>query len=476
LYLFIYVCVILLFIPLRVPNMRIVRSRNKQAYPHFYLRDKNIASKPGRDNKSTTPILFYYTYNKKHRLRLKYSTGLFIQPKLWDESKERVKASVLVDHDEMNQRLDLISQSAKAIAKDNPNINIVRFRNELDDIIGKSYVEVEDKETYDFFSWTKKFICEQSKRLDISPLTIKKYWAEYNKFKQFNEEERKDRLLFFDDIDLKLIGEYRTYLYSPPRNSSQNTVNKTLEVLAKFLKSATKETFINNNGEKVPVSTNKIYEDDEYRIKRVKTSKTILTFDQLLQLYHFDFSENKTLSHVRYLFLIMAFSGLRISDLMSLSKNSIIENADGTLMLHVFLKKGKEKKEDTEVYIPVIPELKEIFEIYNYNIPNKISQQKINMYVKEVCKLAGFNEMVEMKISTGGTTKTEFKPLYETISNHIARYSFITIAINEWGIKAEDLMKITGQTLKVLLGYEKGNKKKNAEKVGQIITQKRNQG
>ncbi len=143
------------------------------------------------------------------------------------------------------------------------------------------------------------------------------------------------------------------------------------------------------------------------------------------------------------------------------------------MVLRVFITKGKQKKKDTEIIIPVIQELKEIFEMYNYNIPNDISEPSMNKYIKEVCKAAGFTRLVQMKFSKGGKSMVETVPLYETITNHTARYSFITYAINEHNVSAEQLQKITGQSLKVLLAYEKGNKMSNAIKVADIINKNR---
>ena len=463
--------------------IRVIRSRNKQSDTHFYLRNPIPKDKMGIDKVQdkpkeykATPIILMFKYNKKLNLRLKYSTGENINPKLWDDKKERVKASVTVDYKNINEKLDQISKSAKAIVKDKPNICIVDFRNKLDDIIGKTYAVVtsnQDNICPTFLEWTESFITRESGKLDVSHLTIKKYKSEYNKIKRFIEKKLPDTLITFDDIDFKFISSYKNYLYEAPLNSSQNTVSKSFEVLGKFLKSASKDLYVNDSGVKVPVSTNLIHIDDEFGVGRIKTSKSILTFDQLLHLYQFDFSQYETLSRVRYLFLLMAFTGLRISDMLSFSRKSIIKEPDGKLTLKVFIKKGKERKEDTEVFIFVIPELKEIFEMYNYNIPNDITEQSMNKYIKDVCKVAGFDDIVQMKISAGGKTKTIEKPLYETITNHTARFSFITWAINEFGIRAEELQKITGQSLKVLLGYEKGNKKDNAKRVADTITKLR---
>lgn len=54
------------------------------------------------------------------------------------------------------------------------------------------------------------------------------------------------------------------------------------------------------------------------------------------------------------------------------------------------------------------------------------------------------------------------KPILELITNHSARYSFITNALNENNLSVIEASKITGQSIKVLIEYERGDKVKKA--------------
>ena len=139
----------------------------------------------------------------------------------------------------------------------------------------------------------------------------------------------------------------------------------------------------------------------------------------------------------------------------------------------MFTNKGDSQKKDNEVVIPCIPELKAILTKYNFNIPAGISNQKMNAYLKELGKLVGLNRQILDKSSVGGTIVETYKPIWVTLVNHTGRYSFVNIMINEFGIRAEDLCKITGQSLKILLHYERGNKLENARKVGGFISEQR---
>ena len=55
----------------------------------------------------------------------------------------------------------------------------------------------------------------------------------------------------------------------------------------------------------------------------------------------------------------------------------------------------KQKKGQKEIVIPLLPEVQEVLNKRGGEFPRKISDQKFNEYVKELCKIIGFTEEVE---------------------------------------------------------------------------------
>jgi site-specific recombinase XerD len=76
------------------------------------------------------------------------------------------------------------------------------------------------------------------------------------------------------------------------------------------------------------------------------------------------------------------------------------------------------------------------------NLP-KISEQNFRVYLKEIFKIAGFTEPRIKSVKIGNKVFEKEVPMYELMSTHAARRSFITIMLNS-GVPAKAIMKITG--------------------------------
>jgi integrase len=103
-------------------------------------------------------------------------------------------------------------------------------------------------------------------------------------------------------------------------------------------------------------------------------------------------------------------------------------------------------KTDKIMAIPLSKKVRAILEKRNGEFPRQISDQRYNEYIKEVCKIAGLDEVI--KGSKQDTiTKRKVKgsfPKYELVTSHIGRRSFAT---NNYGrIPTPLLMNVTGHT------------------------------
>ena len=162
----------------------------------------------------------------------------------------------------------------------------------------------------------------------------------------------------------------------------------------------------------------------------------ILTKDQLIHLWEFDLSNDQALSDARDLFIVGAFSGLRISDFTRITKQNVRDNGQMIRINHI--KTGKLSS------IPMNPILEAVLEKHNYNLP-KMYDQKINQLIKIACKRAGFIE--EQTFIRDGEVATA--KLYERITSHCAKRSYITMLHNA-GASIVTISKITGTSQKTL--------------------------
>ena len=183
-----------------------------------------------------------------------------------------------------------------------------------------------------------------------------------------------------------------------------------------------------------------------------------MTEDELAKLYALKIN-NKKLEEVRDLFIFGAWVGLRFSDFSNIKPENIIQ-IDGDYFIKTITQKTKEL-----VIIPCNPVIMEIFEKYAdrpNKLPKTISNQKFNDYIKDVCKLAEFNEV-------GRISAKPKDILADLVSSHTARRSFATNYYLQ-GFPTIDLMKITGhRTERSFLKYIKVSKLDTAKRLSEHI-------
>lgn len=177
--------------------------------------------------------------------------------------------------------------------------------------------------------------------------------------------------------------------------------------------------------------------------------------------------ENEQVQKAIDLYLISAFGGgLRISDVGQLSQKNEIE-VDGVKIIQVHTYKGRNTKSSNRVSIPIIPQLKRLIDKYNWDFP-KVPYKSLNDLIRDGFEAAEINRKVIVKSGVIGVDP-EDKELHEVVYFHTARYAYITFMMYDFDVTAERLTKITGQSLKVLLGYSKPDPNKNAIDVGRHV-------
>lgn len=161
-----------------------------------------------------------------------------------------------------------------------------------------------------------------------------------------------------------------------------------------------------------------------------------LIFAELQQLLNHDF-ENKKYQRARDFYCFGCLTGLRYCDLEKLTKDNII---DGMI-------KTTTQKTNREVIIPLFPGVQSIIDRYPdpHKLLPKFSNQKLNDYIKECCKIAKINTPTESKSFEKNLTIKEFKPKHELVGTHTARKTFICLAYDR-GLDIEMIKSITGIT------------------------------
>ena len=196
----------------------------------------------------------------------------------------------------------------------------------------------------------------------------------------------------------------------------------------------------------------------KFAFNEEETDSVHLTEDELAQLYALKIT-NQKLEEVRDLFIFGSWVGLRFSDFSNIKPENIIQ-IDGDYFIKMITQKTKEL-----VIIPCNPVVMEIFNKYAdrpNKLPKTLSSQKFNNYIKDVCKLAEFNEK--------GRVSTKPKDmLADLVSSHTARKFFATNYYLQ-GFPTIDLMKITGhKTARSFLKYIRVIKLDTAKRLSEHI-------
>lgn len=86
----------------------------------------------------------------------------------------------------------------------------------------------------------------------------------------------------------------------------------------------------------------------------------------------------------------------------------------------------RQQKTNTKVVIPLHPVVKEILHKYKFQMPEPISNQKFNEFIKDVCKYVQIDSLETYTRIVGGKLDSLRLPKWELVSSHTCRRSFCT--------------------------------------------------
>jgi integrase len=236
----------------------------------------------------------------------------------------------------------------------------------------------------------------------------------------------------FEKIDYSFFQKFQTFLIQRIKVNKAGEVSPMLNntTIAKAL--STLKTFL-GYARKHGIKVNDSYRD--FTIKREKLEVIALTQEEFDSLMNADLSGNKRLEKTRDVFCFACATGLRYSDIAQLKREHIADN-----FIKLTIKKTK-----TELTIPLNSISASILEKYNdLNKPLPlISNQNLNYYIKELCKLTGINQQIEIVRFYGKKREVKTYPKHDLIHFHTARKTFVTLSL-EKGMSAEEVMTISG--------------------------------
>ena len=385
-----------------------------------------------------------------------YPTGFKVLPKYWDFDKSKIKNVVAVSNkDEINVYLhdlkEFINKTIEKYKLMREPLTKTDLKEDLDNYLNPQ-PEVKPQTLFEFI---EQFIldCENGKRLIESTKrynegTIKRFRTTQSVLQNFALTY--SRPLDFNSIDLAFYKEYNSYMVNV-KDYKTDTIAKHIRTLKTFLREATDEG----------VNTNLDYQKKAFAVVLKSSDESVsiaLNESELTEIYQLDLSTAPKLERVRDLFIIGANTGLRFSDFTAIKPENIREDKEGAY-IEIIQFKTKRK-----VVVPINQTVKSILSKYNNVLPDAISNQKFNDYIKEVAQLCKSLQSVELlSYVKGGKDVKESLERWKMVSTHTARRSFATNAY-ERGTPANAIMAITDhKTEQSFLLYIKTSKRKQAE-------------
>ncbi|MEM0995306.1 MAG: phage integrase SAM-like domain-containing protein, partial [Bacteroidota bacterium] len=199
--------------------------------------------------------------------------------------------------------------------------------------------------------------------------------TQVNILKQYADENGN-----FDYQDVDWNFRWKLIDWLSEKNMQLSYGNRALKVLRYFLERARKKKLHNNSA----------YQGSGWMVAETKARghKVYLNPKELQLLSELEL--NGIQAKVRDLFLIGAATGQRFSDYSKYVSDDFYTTSTGIPLLTVISQKTHMP---AKIPLNIFPWLIPILERHQYSSP-KVSMQKVNMWIKEICKEAGFTQKV----------------------------------------------------------------------------------
>lgn len=354
--------------------------------------------------------------NDGRKFQIKLYSGISIKPKHWSKTNKYV-LSADPNAIELNKHLKEFKEKVLGAylkaKREGINVTTEYLKN-----------EVWPTSTEALKFWEVWSMFQESKKGEFKPHSFTKFGALANHLKKF--EEFSKRPLSLHLISNEILEDLQRFFYIE-RNLNTQSADKYIGLFKIFLNWSLKRKYTDNS------------DFQHFRsVKQPDLLKVIITKEDLHKIESADLGEKKYLSNVRELFILSCLTGLRFSDYSRVQKQHLKTDHEGNKYLQI-----RQQKTGEFVEIPLTPRACNIVESLVKEEIHPITNQKMNKYVKELCKASEIEELFEVHTFKGKDQKIDIKPKHELITTHTGRRTFATNLL-EKGVPAETVMQFTG--------------------------------
>tara|TARA_R110002126_G_scaffold236514_1_gene380111 strand:+ start:238 stop:1500 length:1263 start_codon:yes stop_codon:yes gene_type:complete len=250
--------------------------------------------------------------------------------------------------------------------------------------------------------------------------TQKNYYTTQSYISKFLLKSYKTSDMYLKELDYNFITQFEKYLrsYIPEDHQQRmgnNTVMKHIERFRKLVNLSIKLGWINRD----PFV--------KFKSKFIKNERGFLSLLELQAIEEKSFATTR-LQLVKDLFVFSCYTSLSYIDVINLTGENLCIGIDGELWIYY-----RREKTTKPIRVPLLPKALEIVEKYKSNkksisqgtIFPKITNQKLNSYLKEIADVCG---------------------IQKNLTFHIARHTFATTVTLSNGMPIETVSKLLGHS------------------------------
>ena len=374
------------------------------------------------ENTKHYPIYLRYVLGRYFDFRA--SIGFKVLPEWWNADEQKVRRLAIVkNQSDINGLIAGLTKYFEDFENQNKRNGITPDRAEV-----KKYYLAYFKKPIDKTKRTNLFesIDEQInhavKNNTVTHGTIKSYKTTKNILILFNKKNYK---IDFENIELDFYFDF--VQWCEKKNLSKNYIGKHIKTLKTFMSYAVENGYTKNES----------FLSKRFKVLKEDADNVYLSETELQLLWKQDLIHLPRHESARDLFLIGAYTGLRVSDYNRLKKHNL-KTVRGVQMINVATKKTGQ-----DVSIPVHPIVRAILNRNDGEPPKQLLDQQINELIKEVAETVGIDNVEYVTRTVGGKKVTTKHYKFELVKTHTARRSFCSNAYLS-GMSPIDIMTISG--------------------------------